>query len=78
MSPDPNAPGFVRSVADNIDFPENLIALETTAWEEIQRGELTVKTAYAVHTAVGKFAKENKVPRLDVEMGLKKAVRHPA
>jgi hypothetical protein len=61
-----------------IDFPDNLIALETTAWEEIQAGRLTVDTAHAVHAAVGAFAAEAGVERLDVEMGLKQAVRHGA
>lgn len=60
----------------DFDFPEDLIALETTAWEEIQAGRLTVKTAQAVHTAVGEFAAEAKLERIDVEMELKRAVRH--
>jgi len=67
-------------VAD-IDFPPNLIELERSAWQEIQDGMLTVATALAVHQGVAAFvqqAKEagNPVARLDVEMGLKKAVRH--
>lgn len=61
-----------------IDFPDNLIALERTAWEEIQAGRLTVETAQAVHEAVGEFAAEAKLERHDVEMGLKQAVRHGA
>jgi hypothetical protein len=61
-----------------IDFPDNLLALETTAWEEIQAGRLTVDTAHAVREAVGAFAAEAKLERHDVEMGLKRAVRHPA
>ncbi|MER5694975.1 hypothetical protein ACWDBO_31700 [Streptomyces mirabilis] len=60
-----------------IDFPDHLIALERSAWAEIQRGELTVETARAVHEAVVAFAAESGLARLDVEMGLKKAVRHP-
>lgn len=65
-----------------IDFPDTLIALETTAWEQIQAGQLTVDTARAVHQGVAEFvaaAKEagNPVARLDVEMGLKQIVRHP-
>lgn len=60
-----------------IELPEDLIALETTAWAEIQRGELTVDTALAVHEGVAKFAAESGLARLDVEMGLKQAVRHP-
>lgn len=61
-----------------IDFPDDLIALERAAWEEIQAGALTVDTARAVHAAVTAFAKEAGLSRIDVEMGLKKAVRHPA
>ncbi|WP_405888916.1 hypothetical protein OG762_37205 [Streptomyces sp. NBC_01136] len=59
-----------------IDFPDDLIALERTAWAEIQAGRLTVDTARAVHEGIAKFAQESKLARLDVEMGLKKAVRH--
>lgn len=61
-----------------IDFPDDLIELERSAWAEIQRGELTVPTAHAVHAAVAAFAEQAGVGRYDVEMGLKKAVRHPA
>ena len=60
-----------------IKFPEDLIALERSAWAEIQRGELTVETARAVHEGIAKFAAESKLARLDVEMELKRAVRHP-
>ena len=59
-----------------IDFPNDLIALARTSWAEIQRGELTVDTARAVHEGIAKFANESKHARLDVEMGLKQAVRH--
>ena len=61
-----------------IDFPDDLIALERAARQEIQAGRLTVDTAWAVHAAVTAFAKEAGAPRDDIEMGLKKAVRHPA
>jgi hypothetical protein len=61
-----------------IDFPDNLIALETTAWEEIQAGQLTVATATAVHQGVAEYAEQAGIARIDVEMGLKQAVRHPA
>ncbi len=61
-----------------IEFPDDLIALERSAWTEIQAGALTVDTAHAVHTAVGQFAKDAGLSRHDVEMGLKKAVRHEA
>jgi hypothetical protein len=59
-----------------IDFPPHLIALERSAWEQIQKGELTVDTALAVHEGIAEFAKQAGVPRYDVEMGLKRAVRH--
>ncbi|MFF4536519.1 hypothetical protein [Streptomyces aureus] len=61
-----------------IDFPPDLIALERSAWEEIQAGRLTVKTARAVQDGIAAFAEQAKLPRYDVEMGLKAAVRHPA
>jgi hypothetical protein len=64
-------------VAD-IDFPDDLIELERSAWAEIQAGELTVPTALAVHEGIAAFAKQAQLPRLDVEMRLKKIVRHPA
>jgi hypothetical protein len=59
-----------------IDFPEPLLALERSAWEQIQKGELTVDTARAVHEGIAAFAEQAGVPRYDVEMGLKRAVRH--
>ncbi|KOG33271.1 hypothetical protein [Streptomyces resistomycificus] len=61
----------------DIAFPEDLIALETTAWEEIQAGRLTVETATAVQTRLTEFAAEAGVDRYTAEMGLKRAVRHP-
>ncbi|MFJ9633858.1 hypothetical protein ACIRU8_39800 [Streptomyces sp. NPDC101175] len=65
-----------------IELPDNLIALERSAWEEIQAGALTVETALAVREGVAAFvqqAAETDTPlsRLDVEMALKKMVRHP-
>lgn len=59
-----------------IDFPDDLIELERSAWAEIQRGELTVDTARAVHEGIAAFAAEAGLARLDVEMGLKRVVRH--
>jgi len=58
-----------------IDFPDHLLALESAAWQEIQRGELTVDTARKVPEAVAAFAEETGVGRYEVEMGLKKTVR---
>jgi hypothetical protein len=59
-----------------IDFPPDLIELERSAWAAIQAGTLTVDTARAVHEGIAAFAKQAKLSRFDVEMGLKKAVRH--
>lgn len=61
-----------------IELPDDLLALERSAWEEQQRGNLTVATAHAVHAAVAAYATEAGLPRIDVELGLKQAVRHPA
>ncbi|MEV0556173.1 hypothetical protein AB0I27_22325 [Streptomyces sp. NPDC050597] len=60
-----------------IDIPDTLIALETTAWEEIRSGQLTVKTAAAVHEGVVAFAEASGEERLAVEESLKRIVRHP-
>lgn len=61
----------------SIDFPEDLLAAERTAWAAIQAGTLTADQAAAVHAGVTAFAAEAGLERLDVEMGLKRAVRHP-
>ncbi|MEV0220931.1 hypothetical protein [Streptomyces sp. NPDC050704] len=65
-----------------IDFPDDLIQLERSAWKEIQAGALTVDTAQAVHAGVAEYVKAareagQEVARYDVEMGLKQIVRHP-
>lgn len=60
----------------DIDFPADLLALETAAWEEHQRGELTVPTAQAVQAAVTAYAEAHGLDRVEVEMGVKRAVRH--
>ncbi|MFG2475665.1 hypothetical protein [Streptomyces fagopyri] len=60
-----------------IDFPDYLIALERSAWEAIQRGELTVPTTQAAQEAVTVFAADGGHDRYAVEMALKKLVRHP-
>ena len=62
----------------DIDFPEDLIALETTAWEEIQAGALTVDTAAKVQERLTAFAAETGVDRHVAEMALKRVVRHGA
>jgi hypothetical protein len=60
----------------SIEFPDDLIALARTSWAEIQRGELTLETARAVHEAVTAFAAESGLRRMDVELGLKTLVRY--
>ena len=61
-----------------IDFPEDLIALETTAWEEIQAGRLTVDTAAKVQAGLAAFAADKGIDRHAAEMALKRVVRHGA
>lgn len=61
-----------------IELPDELIALERSAWTEIQAGALTVETALAVHEGIAAFVQQAGVSRYDVEMELKKAVRHAA
>jgi exonuclease I len=61
-----------------IDFPDNLLELERTAWEEIRAGRLTVDTAQAVQERLTAFASEAGVDRHTAEMALKRAVRHAA
>ncbi|MFF1684565.1 hypothetical protein [Streptomyces sp. NPDC058254] len=61
----------------DIDFPDDLIALERSAWTEIQEGQLTVPTALAVQQGITTFAETSKLDRIAVGMGLKKRVRHP-
>lgn len=60
-----------------IELTDELIQLETRAWEEIQAGALTVDTAIAVQAAITAHAEATGQPRFDVEAALKKQVRHP-
>jgi hypothetical protein len=60
-----------------IELPDDLIALEQRAWEEIQAGQLTAETAQAVQQAITAHAEQAGVDRYEVEMALKKTVRHP-
>jgi hypothetical protein len=60
-----------------IELPDDLITLEQRAWEELQAGQLTPDTAHAVQQAVTAFAEQAGFDRYEVEMALKKAVRHP-
>lgn len=60
-----------------IELSDDLIELERTAWAEIQAGALTVESALAVHEATVAHAEATGQRRMDVEMALKKHVRHP-
>jgi hypothetical protein len=60
-----------------IELPDDLLALEQRAWKEIQAGKLTTDTARAVQEAITAHAEQGGVDRYEVEMALKKAVRHP-
>ncbi|MFD8779255.1 hypothetical protein ACFRU3_44050 [Streptomyces sp. NPDC056910] len=40
------------------EYPDGLIALERSAWEQIKAGTLTVKTALAVREGIDKFVAE--------------------
>ncbi|MBL3664567.1 hypothetical protein JL475_00705 [Streptomyces sp. M2CJ-2] len=60
------------------DFPSDLLAAERAAWEAIQTGTLTVAQATAVHDGITAYASEVGADRHQVEMALKRAVRHPA
>ncbi|NED31144.1 hypothetical protein [Streptomyces sp. SID8499] len=59
-----------------IDFPDDLLALERAAWEAQQAGTLTADQAADVQIAVTKYAAEHGLDRYEVEMALKRAVRH--
>ncbi|MGW2082474.1 hypothetical protein ACWCOW_37145 [Streptomyces sp. NPDC001939] len=58
-----------------VDFPDDLIELERSAWEQIRACALTVDSAFAVQQAVTNFAAEVGQPRIDVENGTQEA--HP-
>jgi hypothetical protein len=59
-----------------IDFPDDLIELERSAWAALQAGRLTPDLAGAVQARVTEFAAEGGLDRYTVEMGLKRTVRH--
>jgi hypothetical protein len=58
------------------DFPPTLLAAEREAWAAIQEQRLTLDQAVAVQDGITAYAAEAGLPRYDVEMALKKAVRH--
>lgn len=57
-------------------FPPALLAAETTTWTAIQEQRLTPDLAAAVQAGVTALAAETGMARVEVEMGLKRAVRH--
>ncbi|WP_329169398.1 hypothetical protein OG709_35705 (plasmid) [Streptomyces sp. NBC_01267] len=59
------------------DIPEDLIALEHSAWMEIQEGQLTVETAEAVRARIVELAAGNPQRRREIEEAVKRLVRHP-
>ncbi|MEW2312180.1 hypothetical protein AB0918_26700 [Streptomyces sp. NPDC006864] len=62
----------------DIDIPAHLIDLESAAWAGQQQGALTFAAADAVQAAYREHAAANPgVSRLDLEMAVKQAVRHP-
>ncbi|MEU8316655.1 MULTISPECIES: hypothetical protein [Actinomycetes] len=62
---------------EKIELTDELIALETAAWAEIQEGRLTYETAMAVQDAITQHALAIEKNRFDVEKALKVKVRHP-
>ena len=58
------------------DFPDTLLATGRASWEAIQAGRLTVEQATAVHDGVVAYAAEHGHSRYEVEMALKRIVRH--
>lgn len=61
----------------DIDFPDDLVQLERSAWEAAQRGELTAEQAAKVQAGISAFAQASGLDRFTVEMALKRRVRHP-
>ena len=59
-----------------ITIPPALLAAETAAWTAIQNGQLTVDLAAAVQAGVTELAAETGMARVEVEMELKRVVRH--
>ncbi|MGY1579121.1 hypothetical protein [Streptomyces sp. MN13] len=60
----------------DIDIPDDLLELERSAWAAQQAGTLTPDMAAAVQARVTEYAAEAGLSRYDVEMALKRAVRH--
>lgn len=66
------------SAMAEIKLTDELVALETRAWREIQEGRLTVETAGAVQAAITAHALASGESRYAVERALKARVRYPA
>ncbi|MFD0150929.1 hypothetical protein ACWGQ4_14230 [Streptomyces sp. NPDC055721] len=60
-----------------IELNDELMQLETKAWEEIQAKALTVDTAIAVQAAITAHVKSTEQSRFDVEGEVKFRVRNP-
>jgi hypothetical protein len=60
----------------DFDFPDDLLELERAAWAAMQAGTLTADQADAVQQRITAYASEAGLSRYDVEMALKRAVRH--
>ncbi|MEU5974130.1 hypothetical protein [Streptomyces sp. NPDC047315] len=61
-----------------IALTDELVALETRAWEEIRAGRLTIETAQAVQAAITAHAAASGQGRYEVEKALKAQVRNAA
>lgn len=64
-------------MAKQIELSDELIQLERAAWAEQEAGALTVPTASAVQAAIAEHAEATGQSRYDVEMAVKRVVRHP-
>lgn len=61
-----------------IELPSDLLELERAAWASLQQGALTADQAAAVQARITEYAAAGGLDRYEVEMTLKRAVRHPA
>lgn len=62
----------------DIELPDDLIELERAAWTAAQQGALTPDQAAAVQARITEHAAAAGLDRYEVEMAVKRAVRHPA
>ncbi|MCX4647969.1 MULTISPECIES: hypothetical protein [unclassified Streptomyces] len=63
------------------NYPDELIALERSAWEQFQAGTPTVQTVLAVREGIDRYLAEwkaagDEVRRMDVQPRLKRLVRY--